>query len=67
MHPVIDALSGELAGQAKVVKINVDEAPNVAMKYGISAIPHFAVFRGGQQTWSHTGLASKESLVQAVR
>jgi thioredoxin 1 len=46
--PVIDQLSGELEGQAKVGKVNVDEARNLAVKYGVRSIPLLLFFKDGE-------------------
>ncbi len=46
--PVIDQLSGEVDGQAKVGKVNVDEARELAVKYGVRSIPLLLFFKGGE-------------------
>jgi thioredoxin 1 len=46
--PLIDQLSGELDGQAKVGKVNVDEARNLAVKYGVRSIPLLLFFKDGE-------------------
>lgn len=45
--PHVEALSTELAGKAKVAKCNVDESPQIAVKYGIRSIPTLLVFKAG--------------------
>jgi thioredoxin 1 len=46
--PVIDQLSTELGGQAKVGKVNVDEARELAAKYGVRSIPLLLFFKNGE-------------------
>ena len=46
--PVIDQLSSELDGQAKVGKVNVDEARNLAVKFGVRSIPLLLFFKDGE-------------------
>ena len=46
--PVIDQLSADVAGQAKVGKVNVDEARNLAVKYGVKSIPFLLFFKDGE-------------------
>ena len=46
--PIIDQLSDELAGQAKVGKVNVDNARDLAVKYGVRSIPFLLFFKGGE-------------------
>lgn len=46
--PVVDQLAGELDGTAKVGKVNVDEARDLAVKYGVRSIPLLLFFKGGE-------------------
>ena len=46
--PVIDQVSTELAGQAKVGKVNVDEARDLAVKYNVRSIPLLLFFKNGE-------------------
>ena len=46
--PVIDQLSGEVEGQAKVGKVNVDEARELSVKYGVKSIPLLLFFKDGE-------------------
>ena len=46
--PVLDQLSTELEGQAKVGKVNVDEARELAVKYSVRSIPYLLFFKNGE-------------------
>jgi thioredoxin 1 len=46
--PVIDQVSAELDGQAKVGKVNVDDARNLAVKYNVKSIPLLLFFKNGE-------------------
>lgn len=46
--PVLDELSTELAGKVKIVKLNIDENPNVTVQYGVRSIPTMILFKGGE-------------------
>jgi thioredoxin 1 len=59
--PVLEELSQE-ATDAKIVKINVDENPQLAARYGISSIPSLLVFKDGEVVDQHVGLANKAQL-----
>jgi len=60
--PIVEELAVELEGKAKVVKVNTDENPNLAMKYGIRAIPTIMVFKNGRVVDTKVGVQSKEVL-----
>ncbi|MEZ6105444.1 MAG: thioredoxin [Pirellulaceae bacterium] len=67
MSPVVDQLAGDLAGVAKVVKVNVDESPVTAQQFGIRAIPSFFVMKQGQVVESLAGTQSAGRLTNAVQ
>ena len=56
MAPVIDELAGALQGRADVVKVNVDESPELASRYGVEAIPTFIVVRAGNAAHKLVGV-----------
>ena len=47
LAPVIDEISNDFDGKVKVAKVNVDENPEISMKYGIRSIPTLIVFKEG--------------------
>jgi thioredoxin 1 len=49
LGPTIDKVANDFSGKVKVVKLNTEEAPEIAAKYRISAIPQIMVFKGGDQ------------------
>jgi len=46
--PELDAVAEQLAGRAKIVKLDVDEEPEIAGRYGIQSIPALFIFKNGQ-------------------
>ena len=66
LAPTLDAVEQELLGKAKVVKINVDEQPELAVQFGVQSIPTLIIFRGGTVVERLVGGQPKEVLVQRV-
>jgi thioredoxin 1 len=61
LTPVLEELAAELSG-AKIVKVNVDDSPELAARYGVDAIPNVKVFKNGSVRGQIVGLAGKEQL-----
>ncbi len=49
VHPILDRMGERHAGRLKVVRVNVDEAPNLAARYQAMSIPTLVVLSGGEQ------------------
>ena len=60
--PLLDELAGELQGQARIVKINVDENTEVASRFGIMSIPTLLLFKDGQKIAQKVGGSPKPQL-----
>lgn len=60
--PVLEELDGDLDGKAKIVKVDVDDNPETAGKYGVMSIPTLLVFKDGQQVDKTVGFQPKEQL-----
>lgn len=48
MAPIVDQLAQDFEGRLKVAKCDVDNNPSIQAKYGVSAIPTFNIFKGGE-------------------
>jgi thioredoxin 1 len=64
--PVLEEVAGELQGKLKIVKLNVDENPQTASKYGIMSIPTLMIFKNGELASRQVGAAPKAKLVQWI-
>jgi thioredoxin 1 len=68
MEPILEELAGELAGKAKIVKIDIDAVPGnkaLAQSYQVRSIPSLKVFKKGKITSELVGFTPKEGLVKA--
>lgn len=66
-NPILEVISGEFAGKVKIGKLNVDENPNTAGKYGVMSIPTLMLFKNGQIVKQMVGVQSKESLTSEFK
>jgi thioredoxin 1 len=66
LAPTLDELAREMP-DAKIVKVNVDQSPQLAGHFGISSIPALMVFKEGKLVASRLGLVDKASLKQLLR
>lgn len=66
LGPIVEEIANTYADQAKVCKINTDEARESAIEFGISAIPTTILFKGGQVEKKWVGLVSKKDLTEAI-
>lgn len=62
LAPVMQELSEKYEGKVKFVKLNVDQAPELASSFGINSIPALLYFRNGQVKGSSVGFARREDL-----
>ena len=61
LAPLLEELAAETP-DARIVKVNVDQSPNLAAEYGVNSIPSLKVFKKGAVTDQVVGLASKNQL-----
>ena len=64
--PIVEELSTQYEGKVSFVKLNVDENPEVSMKYGIRSIPTLLVFKNGKPVDQVVGAVPKRVLQQHV-
>ncbi|HEU0037843.1 MAG TPA: thioredoxin [Verrucomicrobiae bacterium] len=67
LAPVLDEIATEKSGRVKIVKVNVDENPALAARYGIQSIPTLLYFAGGQLRHQTVGVAGKKRIVNTLK
>lgn len=66
MGPVVDQIAEEMAGRAKVVKVDIEENPALQARYGVSSIPMFVIFKNGEMVKGMLGSRPKKALVEPL-
>jgi thioredoxin 1 len=64
--PALEEISKSLSGKVKIVKLNVDENPGTAAKFGIMSIPTLMLFKNGELASRQVGAAPKQKLEQWI-
>ena len=64
--PIIDELADEMAGKARIFKVNVDDNSDLASRYGIMSIPALKIFKNGEVVAEMVGVHSKKQLMEAI-
>lgn len=67
LAPIIDQVADELGDDGIVGKLDIDEAPLTAGKFGVRGVPTVMVFRNGERAEQHVGLTTKAKLLALVR
>ena len=62
ISPALEEIATEMQGKVKIAKLNVDENPNITIKYGVRSIPTLIMFKDGEPTSMQVGAASKARL-----
>ena len=64
--PIIEELSKEYDGKALIGKVNVDDNPEISMKYGIRSIPNILILKNGEVVDKQVGTTSKQALADKI-
>lgn len=66
VQPVIDELAKQYAGKYQFYKVNTDESPGIASRYGIRSIPTVMIFKGGEKRDTVIGAVPKTTLTTSL-
>jgi len=64
--PILEELAQEMGEKVDIVKVNVDENPNISAQYGIRSIPTLLIFKGGEVKDTIVGLVSKQQIAGVI-
>jgi thioredoxin 1 len=66
LAPVVERLADEYKGKVRVGKLDIDDSPVVASKFGIRGVPTVLVFKDGKESGRHVGVTNKETLLKLL-
>ncbi len=66
LAPTVEAVAEKYSGNARVVKLNVDENPSISQRYGIKGIPTLILFKGGKEEERVVGATSREATSRMI-
>lgn len=66
MMPMLEELQHELGDQVRIVKIDVDDDIDLAVRMKVMGVPTLMLFRNGQELWRQPGILTKESLKKII-
>lgn len=67
MEPIIEELEKELKGKVEIEKINVDEKPQEAAKFGVMSIPTYIILKEGKEVGRKIGVTAKSELIKLLQ
>lgn len=67
MEPILEEIEKEFKGKVEIVKINVDEKPEEASKFGVMSIPTYIVMKDGKEVGRRVGSMPKAELVKLLQ
>jgi len=67
ISPALEEIATEMDGQVTIAKLNVDENPNITIRYGVRSIPTLIMFKNGEPTSMQVGAAPKGRLSDWIK
>jgi thioredoxin 1 len=66
VSPILEEISTEMSDSIKIVKVNIDENPNIPNQYGVQSIPTLIIFKKGEVVATKIGMSSKNELLSWI-
>ena len=66
VYPELEKISAEYEGKVKIVRLDIDENPSLAAKYGVMSIPTIALFTGGELQAQVVGARPKDDIISGL-
>lgn len=66
LAPILEKIADDYAGQIKVGKLDIDNEPQMAAKYGVRSVPTCNVFQGGRKTGTQARMTNRDTLLKLL-
>lgn len=66
LAPTLDEVAAEVSGRAQVYKLDIDQSPDIAQKYGVMSVPTLMVFENGQVKNQAVGVQPKQNILSMI-
>lgn len=67
LNPILEKVEAEIDGKIRIVKVNIDESPDIASKYSIMSIPTLLIFKDGEVRDQLVGLVQKDKIMEKLK
>ena len=67
LGPILEQVKDELAGEVKIIKIDVDKNQAIATKYQVRGVPTMILYKEGKQVWRQSGVVQKSDLINTIK
>ncbi|MBL7836744.1 MAG: thioredoxin [Bacteroidetes bacterium] len=67
MKPILSDLKSQMGEQVRIIKIDVDQNPQISAAYAIQGVPTLMVFKKGQMLWRQSGVVSAPDLMRVIQ
>ena len=67
LEPVLEKVADEMEGKVVLVKLNIDDAPEISIEYGVRSIPTIIVFKNGQEEIRLAGMQNKVAILDFLK
>lgn len=66
LAPIVERIADETVGKYKIAKVDIDDCPQIAARFGIRGVPTVMVFKAGEMKGQHVGVTNKETLLKLL-
>ena len=64
--PILESITSHFEGKVKVIKVDIEQAQNVAVRFGVQSVPTLVILKDGEKITQFVGLQREETLISAL-